>query len=111
MLKDLLMSGGCEKKYKDARLAEGMMGLWQVLDAAQDAWDIKAFRPFYMHELKQNRKGTYSLAPLGKAIKWRLIVVCLDETGREIVPGSDEAVFLRGVKEFEVKELTDHYDD
>jgi plasmid maintenance system killer protein len=100
-----------KKRFRNSDLAEAMMALWEYLDNASSAYDIKTNPAYYFHLLKQDRKGVYSLAPMGKGKAFRLLVVCLDQEGKECVPQGDEKGFLQGVKELEIKELTDHYDE
>jgi hypothetical protein len=92
-------------------LAEAMMALWGYLDNAANAYDIKCNPVYYLHLLKQNRNGVYALAPLGKGKPYRLLLVCLNSEGKECCPSGDEKTFLSGIKEIEIKELTDHYDE
>lgn len=98
------------KKFKDRDLSEAMMALWQYIDNAENAHDIQV-RIFYnSHLLKGDRGGTYSISPLGKRNRYRLIVVCLDDKGKEATPNDDETRFLLSIKCLEIKELTYHYD-
>lgn len=99
------------KHFKDHDLADAVMALLEYLDNAENAFDIKSNPAYYFHLLKFDRSGTYSLAPLGKKKPYRLLVVCLDANGKECIPSEDEKGFLKGIKELEIKELTEHYDE
>lgn len=98
------------KKYKDKALSDGIMGLWQFLDNAENAYDIMAMAFYRFHELKGDRNGTYSISPIGRHSPFRLIVVCLDADGKECAPSGDERTFLLGITKLEIKEITNHYD-
>jgi plasmid maintenance system killer protein len=110
-----------EKRYFDEKwlegkygpeLATGMLALHQFLDNAQNAYDIKANPYYHFHILSGERKGNYSISPLGKESKIRLMVTCLDDKEKEVTPKGDEDGFLKEILEIEIKELNDkHYDD
>ena len=97
-----------KKKYGVA-ISDGMLMLLGVLDAADNAYDIKGIVFFHMEHLKGNMKDYYSLSLDNKKSKWRLIIQMIDEEGNVLRPTDNEKEFLKSVKKIRIKELSEHY--
>lgn len=97
-----------KKKYGQA-ISDGMILLFGVLDAAENAYDIKINSFLYMEHKKGNLKEYYSLSLDKKKSKWRLLIQMLDENGNVLQPTDNEKKFLKSVKKIRIKELSEHY--
>lgn len=97
-----------KKKYGVA-IAEGMIKLLGALDAADNAYDIKATPWFFMEHKKNNLKEYYSISLDKKKSKWRLLVQMLDENDNVCIPTDNEIQFLKSIKKIRIKEISDHY--
>jgi len=97
------------KKKFGASIAEGMVKLIGALDAAENAYDIKATPSFFMEHKKNNLKEYYSISLDKKKSKWRLMIQMLDENDKVCVPTSNEVEFLKSIKKIRIREISDHY--
>lgn len=97
-----------KKKYGEA-ISNGMIMLLGVLDAAENAYDIKCNMFLYMEHKKGNLKEYYSLSLDKKKSKWRLLTQMIDENDNVLLPTEDEKVFLKSVRKIRIKGLSDHY--
>ena len=97
-----------KRKYGEA-ISEGMIMLFGVLDAAENAYDIKCNIFLFMEHKKGNLKDYYSLSLDKKKSKWRLLIQMLDEDGNVLLPTDNEKEFLKSIKRIRIKELSDHY--
>ena len=90
-------------------ISRGMLLLLGVLDAADNAYDLKVNIYFYMEHKKGNLKNYYSLSLDKKKSKWRILIQMLDENNNVLVPAENEKEFLKSVKKIRIKEISDHY--
>lgn len=99
-----------KKKYGQA-ISDGMIFLLGILDAAENAYDLKSIPFLYMEHKKGNLKEYYSVSLDKKKSKWRVLLQMLDENGNVLLPTDNEKSFLKSVKYVRIKELSEHYDE
>ncbi len=97
-----------KKKYGPA-IAEGMLKFINALEAAENAYDIKATIFFFMEHKKNNLKEYYAVSLDKKKSKWRLMIQMLDENDNVVIPTENEKEFLKSIKKIRIKEISDHY--
>ncbi len=97
-----------KKKYGVA-ISEGMLKLLGAILAADNAYDLKCIKSFFMEHLKDNLKEYYSISLDKKKSKWRIILQMLDDEGNVLIPTDNEKEFLMSVKRIRIKELSEHY--
>ena len=86
-----------------------MIKLLCDIDAASNAYDIKAMSFFYMEHLKGNLKEYYSISLDKKKSKWRILVQMLDENDNVVYKADNEKEFLQKIKKIRIGELSEHY--
>lgn len=99
-----------KKKY-GSNIAEGMIKFLNVLEAAENAYDIKSKPQFYMEHKKGNLKSFYTISLDKKKSKWRLMIQMLDDLDNIVIPTANEKEFLKGIKKIRIKEMSSHYDE
>ena len=99
-----------KKKY-GINILNGWICFVNVLEAADNAYDIKAMPMFYMEHKKNNLKDYYAVSLDKKKSKWRLMLQMLDENDNVLIPTENEKDFLKKVKKIRIRGLSDHYDE
>ena len=96
------------KKELNVEVAEKLHSLIDVLDSADNLWDINQMRIYKLHPLHGDREGQYAL-DLGRRLGFRLIIIPLDENGNEWNE-KDINIVYRATKIVIAWEVTNHYD-
>lgn len=97
-----------KKKY-GIEIANGMVKFQGALDAADNAYDIKVLKQFFLEQKKGNLSKMYFVSLDKKHSKWRLPVEMLDENDNVLEATDNEVEFLKSVKIVRLKEMSDHY--
>lgn len=106
------------KNYEDEKhmtrkygktISDGMIKFLCVLEAADNAYDIKSNNFLFMEHKHGNLKEYYSISLDKKKSKWRVMIQMLDENVKVLVPTDNEKEFLKSIKNIKIKELSEHY--
>ncbi len=90
--------------------AEELNDMLNFISFAKNAYDALNRVHYKMHMLKGELQGAYSLSPDNKKTKWRVIAICINDEGKEVAPIGNEAEFLKNIKIFRLRRISDHYE-
>lgn len=98
------------KKEFDIKVVEKLFGTIYFLQNAKNLQDIANVPSFHLHQLKGDKKGSYSIY-LGKVLGYRLIIKPLDDNKEEIKNHDDLSLIYKSTKIVLIWEVSNHYDD
>lgn len=97
------------KKDLNATVAEKLFALVNLLESVETLQDIAVLPIYHLHPMIGDRKGEHAIDIAGRKAGYRLMVVPLDENGKEFEE-TDVNIVYRATKIIIVWEVTNHYE-
>ncbi|GBG94010.1 hypothetical protein LFYK43_04690 [Ligilactobacillus salitolerans] len=95
------------RKKFGARIAEKLLALVNVLEAAENLQDINSLQVYHVHQLDGNRKNELALDIDGRKSQYRLIIRPLNQSD---TAGDDVIRYYRGIEIISIEEVSKHYE-
>lgn len=96
------------KKELGGLVAEKLFALLNLLESAENLYDVDRMRIYHLHALQGERQGQYAL-DLGRKSGYRLIVIPMNP-GETNEPESDQMLMYKACEIILVWEVSKHYE-
>lgn len=90
-----------------AKVAEKLLALVNILEAAENLQDINSLQIYHVHKLGGNRKNEFALDIDGRKSEYRLIICPLNQAK---TVGDDLIRYYRGIEIISIEEVSKHYE-
>lgn len=97
------------KREMPTNVAEKLYALINLMESAENLYDIANMQMYHLHPLQGNRAGKYALDIAGRRAGYRLIIVPLDDDGNEWEE-KDVNIVYRATRIIIAWEVSNHYE-
>lgn len=97
------------KRQLPLNVAEKLYALLEFIESSESLWDVFQMYQFHLHPLKGELDGKYAIDIVGRRSGYRLIIIPLDQDGKDICV-KDKNIVYKMTRITVIWEVSNHYE-